>query len=86
MSKNYCKNGCPFGEGGVSINGGRCPMRPDDCPINRQYQALALIVAGEQHCAYCAMHKSDPAGSYPANLCGQCGRFCPACEAPKKGK
>ena len=28
-------------------------------------------------------HARDKVGSYPANLCGSCGRFCPACDAPK---
>lgn len=79
----YCKNGCPFGTGAVAVNGGVCPLRADACPINKMYLSLALVHAGEQHCAYCSMHRSDPKGSYPANTCGQCFRFCPACDAPR---
>lgn len=80
----YCMNGCPFGSGAVAVNGGKCPLRFEDCPINKMYASLKLIYAGAQTCSYCAMKRSDPDSHYPANTCGQCGHFCPACEAPKK--
>ena len=86
MTTTYCDHGCPFGSGAVAVNGGACPIRTQDCPINRMYLALLLVRSGEQHCAYCSNHSADPDGSYPANLCGQCGRFCPACDAPKENR
>lgn len=84
LNSVYCRNGCPFGSGAVAVNGGRCPLRVEDCPVNKMYLALALIHAGDNSCAYCSMKRNDPSGTYPANTCGQCGHFCPACDAPKK--
>lgn len=77
-SSNFCDRGCPFGgEGRI------CGQSPYDCPIEAMYRELLQRRAGDKHCAYCSLHRSDPDGNYPANLCGQCGRFCPACSAPK---
>ena len=81
MNKTYlsfCTHGCPFG--------GRdrvCGQDPTLCPVNKIFRELQEARSGEQHCAYCSMQRAHPEGGFPANLCGSCGRYCPACDAPK---
>ena len=77
----YCANGCPFG----SLEGPIC-MRskyPADCPINKMYWELLEFRKGGKRCMYCSLGANHPELYYPANGCGDCHRFCPACEAPK---
>ena len=76
--RKFCTHGCPFGG-----QDRMCGQDPWHCKINDLFQELQKARAGEQHCTYCSMQRRDKAGSYPANLCGSCGRFCPACDAPK---
>ena len=79
MIELYCSNGCPFG-GKESP----CGQSPYSCPINEMYQENLQHRTGYKTCSHCSMISYGGGRFYPANLCGLCGHYCPACTAPKE--
>lgn len=76
----YCANGCPYG-----ADGAICFLkRTLTCPIDAMYQKLTQYESEGQRCTWCSNAKLEPNGRWIAQgHCGECPKFCPACEAPK---
>ena len=79
MIKTFCGNGCPFGgEGRI------CGQDDATCTINALYREVLQHREGYETCTFCSMQNSGKGVFLPANLCGMCGHYCPACTAPKE--
>jgi hypothetical protein len=48
------------------------------------YQENLQHRTGYKTCSHCSMISYGGGRFYPANLCGLCGHYCPACTAPKE--
>lgn len=81
IARLYCEEGCPFGSQDQPPT---CGQQPESCPINEMYHALSAVRRDAKSCMYCSLQRSDSKVIYPANFCGGCTRYCPACDAPKK--
>ena len=51
---------------------------------NEMYQENLQHRTGYKTCSHCSMISYGGGRFYPANLCGLCGHYCPACTAPKE--
>ena len=78
-SRYFCDNGCPYG-----AKDAVCFLQRKGCPIDELYQELKTYKAHGERCVHCSNARVDPTGRYISMFCGQCPKFCPACDAPRE--